>query len=113
MLDNPSSHLLLALEYFCQEGDRLWELDDHGWENIIQEDLKKTGLLSNEQSILDYYVRRIAKAYPCYWDGYNALDIVHEDLNAIKNLICIGRNGLHQYRNMDDIILEAMRVIDL
>ena len=111
MVKAPKEQLLLTLEYFCQAGDALWSTDHSAWTGIITSDLKATGILTDTNDLLDYSISRVEKAYPCYWDGYAALNSIHDYLSTIDNLVLIGRNGRHQYSNMDDVIINAIMAV--
>ena len=111
MIEEPDAHLLLVLEYFCQSGDALWMTPDKDWQESIAADLNRIGILQDKSEIIKYDVNRIPKAYPCYWDGYQDIEVMANYLATIHNLICIGRNGKHQYKNMDDIVIDAINLV--
>lgn len=112
MVKDPERHILLALEYFCQEGDDLWRMDEAEWRQTLSKDLTRCGLIRNAQTLLDFQVNRIAKAYPCYWDGYAELHAIEAHLDSIGNLLRIGRNGRHRYSNMDAVVRNAIDVVE-
>ena len=39
------------------------------------------------------------------------LDEIKKYINTIKNLYCVGRNGMHRYNNMDHSMLSAMQAV--
>lgn len=101
----------LGLEYFCFEGDIFWRRSD---ENIIQfaiQDLVKIDFIEKED-VLESIVVRMPKAYPAYFGVYKDFDVVKNFLNRFTNLFLIGRNGMHQYNNMDHSMLTAMAAVD-
>ena len=112
MVCEPESQILLALEYFCQEGDSLWTMEERDWKNIVIGDLRKLSILADSTAYICHTVRRVSKAYPCYWDGYEDIETIRAFLNTIDNLYCIGRNGRHQYSNMDKAVLSAFEAVD-
>ena len=56
---------------------------------------------------------KIPQAYPVY-DKYYAkhLSIVMNYLSEFSNLHLIGRNGLHQYNNMDIAMISAISAVN-
>lgn len=97
----------LGLEYFCQEGDELWRKKDTELSEFAASELEKINIIS-KKDILDSLVIRVPKAYPAYFGTFNDLGIVRDYLNNIDNLFPIGRNGMHQYNNMDHSMLTAI-----
>ena len=103
----------LGLEYFCSEGDDMWNTDDKEFSQFASSELDKIGII-NKEDVLDSVVVRVKKAYPAYFGTYKDFSKVRDYLNKIENLYCIGRNGQHRYNNMDHSILtgfEAARIL--
>ena len=103
----------LGLEYFCAEGDDMWNTDDKEFSQFASSELDKIGII-NKEDVLDSVVVRVKKAYPAYFGTYKDFSKVRDYLNTIENLYCIGRNGQHRYNNMDHSILtgfEAARIL--
>ena len=103
-----SSRTSLGLEYFCNEGDDLWEKKDEelisfGLEEVVQIGITKTA------SFLDGTVVRMPKAYPVYDENYkkNVLVIRNWLTSNVQNLQLVGRNGMHMYNNQDHSMLSA------
>lgn len=111
MVDEPESHILLALEYFCQSSDALWRRSDKDWQDRVASDLFRIGLIHEENAVIGCSVNTIAKAYPCYWDGYQDIREIEKFVDAIQNLVCIGRNGGHKYLNMDSVMINAIELV--
>ena len=101
----------VGLEYFCNEGDEMWNTDEAIFRKNAIAELEKIGVI-DPQDVLDSVHVRVKKAYPGYWGTYYELDKVIEFLNSIENLYCIGRNGQHRYNNMDHSMLTAMITVD-
>ena len=101
----------LGLEYFCSEGDTLWEMDKQSFIQMAIGELSRIGIIDS-QDVLDSVQIKVKKAYPSYFGSYYELDKVKDFLNNISNLYCIGRNGQHRYNNMDHSMLTAMEVVD-
>ncbi len=103
--------LWVGLEYFCQEGDSLWQKSNEQMARFAVGELEKTGLASG-QDVFDYTVIKIKKAYPAYFGSYDQIDIVRKYLNSIGNLYSIGRNGMHRYNNQDHSMLSARAAVN-
>jgi protoporphyrinogen oxidase len=103
--------LWLGAEYFCAENDDLWRRPDAAVIRFAVEDMSRAGLISRND-VLDGVVIRARKAYPSYAGAYREFGAVRECLDGIRNLILIGRNGMHRYNNMDHSMLSAMAAVD-
>jgi len=91
----------LGMEYFCDEGDALWNLPDGDLITLAANELEILDLVK-KSSIEDGVVIRQPKAYPIYDHGYREyLGIIRKFIDTIENLQVIGRNGLHRYNNQD------------
>ena len=83
----------VGLEYFANEGDRLWTSDDEALVELASQDLAKTGLI-DRAAIEDGFVARYAKAYPVYSGSYRQhLAEIRAYLETIANLACVGRTA--------------------
>lgn len=101
----------LGLEYFCDEGDSTWNLEDAALIERAGEELERIGLVQRS-GIRDGCVFRIPKAYPIYdsaWERH--LPRVTEFLGGFHNCQTIGRNGLHRYNNQDHSMLTGMLAV--
>ena len=107
MISDPSKSTL-GLEYFCNEGDDLWNLPDKELVNLASRELDQIGL-SRCADIEDGCVFRIPKAYPVYDSDYREhLDVVREFVAGLDNFQTAGRNGLHRYNNQDQAMLSGI-----
>ena len=118
IFNNWSSYLVkdkncysLGLEYFCNEGDKLWNLTDDEFYEFAVKELEKMNIVHTSDIVL-HHVERVKKAYPAYFDSYQYIDDVKDYLDTIVNLYCIGRNGQHHYNNMDHSMLTAIEAIN-
>jgi len=102
----------IGLEYFCQEGDELWNLSDSDFSALAVNELEKIGLAKSED-VLDWHVVRVPKAYPAYFGSYDNFDVVREWFDSIPNVFPIGRNGMHRYNNQDHSMLTAKLAAEL
>ena len=101
----------LGLEYFCAEGDELWNRADGALLTFAAAELAKIGLIAIED-VLDGTVVRVPKAYPAYFGVYKEIGRVRDWLNTFTNLYPIGRNGMHRYNNQDHSMLAAKAAVD-
>lgn len=104
--------VLIGAEYFCFENDRFWNMSEDQAFRFVTEELLKLGIIKNASDITSMHREKIKKAYPGYYGSYNRLTEIKRYLMNIENLICIGRNGLHEYLNMDEAMLSGMRAAD-
>lgn len=103
-----ASTTCLGLEYFCFEGDHLWDSSDEELLERAKREMGKLGLADPAQ-VVDGKVVRAPKAYPVYDDKYqDALKEIRRFLQEIPNLQLIGRNGMHRYNNQDHSMLTGM-----
>lgn len=103
-----SNKTCLGLEYFCFEGDDLWNMSDDELIQLGKKDLESLGLV-NKNDVEDGTVVRMPKAYPVYDSTYRqSLEVVRQFLGGISNLQLVGRNGMHKYNNQDHSMLTAM-----
>lgn len=100
----------IGLEYFCTEGDALWQMDRADFIRMAVDEMVKMDLLDRED-VLDACQAKVKKAYPAYFGSYREFDTVRHFLDGIGNLWCIGRNGQHRYNNMDHSMLSAMECV--
>ncbi len=111
MVNDPDT-VWLGLEYFCQEGDDLWNSSDKELIHKGIMELSKIGFCSPDDFI-DGTVVRMPKTYPAYFGTYEQFDIIRNFTDSIENLFLLGRNGMHRYNNQDHSMLTAMTAVDL
>jgi protoporphyrinogen oxidase len=99
----------LGLEYFCFEGDGLWNSTDEDLIALAKREIAQIGLIRSDE-VIDACVVRQAKAYPVYDDEYrNHMATVRKDLeDHFPTLHMVGRNGMHKYNNQDHAMMTAM-----
>jgi protoporphyrinogen oxidase len=101
----------IGLEYFCNEGDQLWQMADADLVALGQRELAQLGLVEAED-VVDGVVFRQPKAYPVYTGEYkDYLELIKNYLASIENLQTTGRNGMHMYNNQDHSMLTAMLAV--
>ncbi|MCC6288707.1 MAG: NAD(P)/FAD-dependent oxidoreductase [Chitinophagaceae bacterium] len=109
MVKNPAD-AWIGVEYFCNETDDFWKMDDSTISKKAIAEMVKIGLI-NEADIKDTFVAKVKKAYPSYFGGYSNFNIVRNFLDGINNLFLVGRNGMHKYNNSDHSMLTAMAAV--
>jgi protoporphyrinogen oxidase len=110
MVPDPSK-TCLGLEYFCFEGDGLWDSSDQQLVELARRELVQLGMC-HAQEVLGGVVVRQPKAYPVYDDVYKQhLAVIRDYLRqALPNLHLVGRNGMHHYNNQDHSMMTALLV---
>ena len=110
MVKDPENTVWIGLEYFCNEGDTLWNMTDDTFTDFAADELAKIGIIDRD-AVLKAACLRVKKAYPAYFGVYDQFDTVKAYLSDIDNLWCIGRNGQHRYNNMDHSMLTAIEAV--
>ena len=110
MVENINKNIWIGLEYFCNEGDRYWNMKDTEFIEFAIKELIKMDIIE-EKDVLDSHIEKVKKAYPAYFDTYECIEELIKYLNKYQNLYCIGRNGQHKYNNMDHSMLTAIEAV--
>jgi protoporphyrinogen oxidase len=105
----PEGMSCLGLEYFCFEGDGLWNASDAELVALAKKEIAQIGLIA-ASDVVDACVVRQPKAYPVYDDSYREnVEMIRLDLEtAYPTLHLVGRNGMHKYNNQDHAMMTAM-----
>ena len=105
----PAGTSCLGLEYFCFEGDQLWDATDEELVALAKREIAQIGLI-DAADVVDACVVRQTKAYPVYDDSYrDNMAMVRLDLElSYPTLHLVGRNGMHKYNNQDHAMMTAM-----
>jgi protoporphyrinogen oxidase len=102
----------LGMEYFCFEGDDLWNMADDDLVVMAGQEIEKLHLARADR-VRFGFVERVHKAYPIYDELYGErVRTIRGWLETISNLTQVGRNGLHRYNNSDHSMLTSMRAVD-
>jgi len=98
----PDGKSSIVAEYFCFEGDEIWNMEDQDLIELTVRDLdSRLGFLKKED-LIDAFVVRVPKAYPTYELGYKEpLKKIMDYVAGFDNLEIIGRYGTYKYNNMD------------
>lgn len=98
---SPKDKTSLFVEFFVNEGDEVWNMNNEDLLNLALKHLTKMRLFSKED-IRSYYVFKKKNVYPVYDLNYQKnLRVIKDYLNKFKNLIYIGRPGRFHYTNQD------------
>ncbi len=98
----------LGMEYFCNQGDEIWNLSDPELIALATQELAKLGL-ADASAVEDGTVIRQPKAYPIYDGTYHQhLEVIRQYLETFDNLQTVGRNGMHRYNNQDHSMLTGL-----
>lgn len=111
MVAKPEETVWIGLEYFCDEGDKYWNMGEREWVDFAIDELLVMGVLSSRDDVLDFHKESVKKAYPAYFDTYYELDKLVEYLDTFENLYCVGRNGQHRYNNMDHSMVTSFEAV--
>ena len=103
----------IGLEYFCNEGDEMWNDSDEHFIAMATDELVRMGIIESKDNVLDATRIKVKKASPAYFGSYDHFDRVKKELDKFENLYCIGRNGQHRYNNMDHSMLTGLLAADL
>ncbi len=101
----------VGLEYFCQQGDELWQQADEELARLASGEMAKLGLI-DEADVLDHTVIRVPQTYPAYTGSYEQFDVIRRFTDQFENLFLVGRNGMHRYNNQDHSMLTAMTAVE-
>ena len=110
LIQDPNT-VWIGLEYFCNEGDDLWNKKDAEFIQFAIDELVTIGIIEKEY-ILDSTIVRLKKTYPAYFGTYAEFDKIRNFTDKIENLFLIGRNGMHKYNNQDHSMLTAMTAVE-
>lgn len=107
MVPDPARSCI-GLEYFVQEEDDLWSMEDADLIALAARETASLGLI-RAGDVADGVVIRMPKAYPVYDRNYRkCLEIIRSCLARLPNLQLVGRNGQHRYNNQDHSMVTAI-----
>ena len=103
----PGAWLPMTFEFFCNEGDALW--------NMQEEELAALAFGSPAFKKLGGHfepgptaVERLPHAYPLLYTGSEGpLAAAKKELAAFPNLLICGRTGAHAYLDTEECLLDA------
>jgi protoporphyrinogen oxidase len=98
----------LGVEYFCFQGDDIWEMSEADAVAMATREMAEIGLIDPAKVTGGAKVL-VPKAYPTYDREYEAaVEEIRSYLDGFENLQPCGRNGLHRYNNQDHSMLTAI-----
>jgi protoporphyrinogen oxidase len=101
----------VGMEYFCNEGDDTWTMNDVELIAMATNELDNLGL-ADANDVVDGFIVRQPQAYPVYDEDYvYYTQTIRNFLDNIQNLQTIGRNGMHRYNNMDHSMLTGILAV--
>ena len=104
-----ASKTCLGMEYFCSQGDDLWQMSDSKLIELASQEIIKLNLGVKPGDVEDGCVIRQYKAYPVYDGEYRQhLKVLQDYLSTFENLQTVGRNGMHRYNNHNHSMLSAL-----
>ncbi len=103
----------LCLEISCFRDDAIWNTPDEVRFRRGVEGLRQAGLLEDERTITDYFVRRMDHVYPVFEIGYEEhAQTLRLYVDSIPNLVSYGRQGYYQYIHMHHVIAKGFQAAD-
>jgi len=96
----------IGMEFFCSEGDELWNTPDAEMKALAVLEMQQLKLADPADQV-DAVVIRMPKAYPAYFGSYARFGELRAWLDGRANLFLVGRNGMHRYNNQDHSMLSA------
>jgi protoporphyrinogen oxidase len=106
-----ASKVWIGLEYFCNEGDSLWQKSDAEMIELAKSEMTTLNMV-DRADVADAIVIRMPKTYPAYFGTYQRFAEISNWVDTLENLFLIGRNGMHKYNNQDHSMLTAMTAVD-
>ena len=99
----PEGKSCVVFEYFCNEGDAVWNAPDEKLFEKTKDDFRKSRIAPQaSDTVFDYKVVRTTKTYPLYEIGFSRhLLKIRDYLKGFKNLQLVGRYGTYKYNNLD------------
>lgn len=98
----------IGCEYFCNQGDALWNTPDKDLIELAGEEMEKMGLIK-KADVIEGNVYRMRDAYPIYLGDYQKEIVkIRREIEKFDNLHVAGRGGMFRYNNMDHSILSGL-----
>lgn len=105
------SKVWIGLEYFCNEGDELWEKKDDEFIQFAIDELHSIDIIDKKE-VIDSTLIRMPKTYPAYFGTYSQFHVISAFTDKLENLFLVGRNGMHKYNNQDHSMLTAITAVN-
>ena len=75
LVKDAENTVWIGLEYFCNEGDKYWNMPDEEFVKLAIDELESKKIV-NREDVLDTHREKVKKAYPAYFDTYD-LSLIH------------------------------------
>ncbi|MGN0171504.1 MAG: NAD(P)/FAD-dependent oxidoreductase [Acutalibacteraceae bacterium] len=111
MVEDPDHKVWIGLEYFCEEGDAFWNMEEADCVAFALDELIRMGVIDRDTKVYDSHREKVKKAYPAYFDTYSDIHSLIDWLDGFENLYCVGRNGQHRYNNMDHSMATSFEAV--
>lgn len=113
---SPAGKTSLFVEFFCFEGDEVWNLSKDELFEFAIPHFERLGFFTRAE-VRNHYIFKKTDVYPVYDLDYEThLNVIKKYLDGFENLFYIGRPGRFQYNNQDHSlemgILAARSVIE-
>jgi len=97
----PDGKTSLFVEFFCFEGDDVWNASKEQIEEMVIPFFERMGFFKRDEVRQTYLLKR-PHVYPVYDMDYPAnLEVIKSWLNGFENLFYVGRPGRFRYTNQD------------
>ena len=98
---SPTGKTSLFIEFFCFEGDAMWNMNKDELLAFTLPYLEKVGFIK-KNDIRNAYLLKQKDVYPLYDVAYHSyLGVVKKYMDGFINLLYIGRPGRFRYNNQD------------
>ena len=109
---SPPGENMLAVEFSCHSGDKLWKMSEQELLALSLPHLDQDGIISGED-ITKSFVVRAAHAYPIRYYGFREhLDNVLQFIREQPNLDVLGRTGEYRYIDSDQCMERAIALAE-
>lgn len=108
----PEGKTHIVSEYFCFEGDTVWNTRNEDLTDATIKGLESLGFVRASE-VIDTCVVRVPRAYPLFEIGYTEhYNKILRYLGNFKNLHISGRGGMFRYYNMDYAIESGIQAAE-
>ncbi len=109
-LVKDEDNIWIGMEYFVNEGDFLWNMNDKEMAKFGIDELCSIGIIEKDD-VIDSVVIHVKKTYPAYFGTYDRFNEIRAFTDKFENLFLLGRNGQHHYNNQDHSMLTAIEAV--
>jgi len=101
----------IGLEYFCNQGDDLWNMNDNDFIQFSINELHSINIIDKKE-VIESTIIRMPKTYPAYYGTYPQFNLIRNFTDTYENLFLVGRNGMHKYNNQDHSMLTSIIAVN-